>query len=110
MDEVGGPVARHFQALGAVMAYAIPRVNFDEQTGELIVRLKLPADGEPAKSGHSDNLTDPTEWVNAEVIGRDGVLIPITVKLVAVAPYRRRRRPTHVGNWTTSGRFTRSAM
>jgi len=92
------------------MAYAIPRVDFDEQTRELIVRLKLPAEGEPAKSGHSDNLTDPNVWVNAEITGRDGVTTPITIKVVAVAPYRRRRRPSPLGNWTSSARFPRSSM
>jgi hypothetical protein len=31
---------------------------------ELTIRVQLPAAGEPAKSGNSDNLTDPNEWTD----------------------------------------------
>lgn len=57
-----------------------------ENGNELVIRVKLPNVGEPAKSGRSDNLTDPNEWIEVcDEYGASG----LEVRLTVAAPYRR---------------------
>jgi hypothetical protein len=77
---------------------------------ELTIHVGLPATGEPAKSGNSDNLTDPKEWT--DVVDECGVPTEMRIRLNVTVPYRRaarlRRRPmTHAA---VADRFDRRSM
>jgi hypothetical protein len=71
------------------MAYGeiLATLGETENGNELTIRVKLPESGDPARSGRSDNFTDPNEWV--EVVDKFGAPTRFQVRLNVVAPYRR---------------------
>lgn len=64
-----------------------------ENGRELIIRVQLPVAGEPAKSGNSDNYTDPNEWT--DVVDEFGMATEMQVRMNVTVPYRRAARLRH---------------
>lgn len=53
----------------------------------LTLKIKLPDEGEPSKSGRATNLTDSNEWI--DVVDEFGMPTPIQVVVTACIPHRR---------------------
>ena len=80
-----------------------------ESGRELTIRVQLPPTGEPAKSGNSDNYTDPNEW--SDVVDEFGMATEMQLRLNVTVPYRRAARLRHRPvTQASSHRFVRRPM
>lgn len=75
----------------------------------LTVKIKLPHEGEPSKSGHATNLTDPNKWI--DVVDERGLLTPIRVAVAACIPHRKAEELRRRGAYTsTAPRLVRRSL
>lgn len=64
-------------------------IAFMEKTSEgefLVIRIKLPTEGEPSQRGHAMNLTDPKFW--GDVSDLDGGLTNMRYTVTVCVPDR----------------------